>query len=105
MENNRYVLRYLSHFEEDLNKTVDYIAFKLHNKTAALEFVESVEIAISDRLNTPLSFEPYPSKRKRKHPYYRIYVKNYSIFYVVIDNVMEVRRLIYSKRNLKQQMD
>ena len=31
---------------------------------------------------------------------YRIYVKNYMIFYVVIDDVMEVRRILYNKRNL-----
>lgn len=28
------------------------------------------------------------------------YVKNYTIFYVVKDNTMEVRRILYSKRNL-----
>lgn len=105
MENSKYTLRYLSHFEEDLNQIVDYIAFKLHNKNAAIEFVSTVEKAIIDRLNSPLSFEPYPSQRKRKHPYYRIYIKNYVIFYVVIDQVMEVRRLIYSKRDMKQQIE
>ena len=33
--------------------------------------------------------------KKRDYPYYRIYVKKYVIYYVVIDNVMEVRRLMY----------
>ncbi|MCM1488697.1 MAG: type II toxin-antitoxin system RelE/ParE family toxin, partial [Firmicutes bacterium] len=30
---------------------------------------------------------------------YRIYVGNYTVFYVVIGDVMEVRRFIYSRRN------
>ena len=48
----------------------------------------------------PLSFEPFKSNKCRKDTYYRIYVGNYTVFYVVIDDVMEVRRLIYSKRDL-----
>ena len=48
----------------------------------------------------PLSFEQFKSKKNRKDTYYRIYVGNYTVFYVVIDDVMEVRRLIYGKRDL-----
>ena len=32
------------------------------------------------------SFEPYHSIRERKYPYYRIYVDNYVIYYVVISD-------------------
>jgi len=38
----------------------------------------------------------------RNYPYYRINVRNFSIFYVVIDDTMEVRRLLYSKRNIDE---
>ena len=43
------------------------------------------------------SFEPYRSLRERRYPYYRIYVKNFVVYYVVIDDegedkIMEVRR-------------
>ncbi|MDD6716076.1 MAG: type II toxin-antitoxin system RelE/ParE family toxin, partial [Firmicutes bacterium] len=38
--------------------------------------------------------------KKRLHPYYRINVRNFSVFYVVIDDTMEVRRVLYSKRDL-----
>ena len=47
----------------------------------------------------PLSFELYRSPKKSADTYYRIYVGNYTVFYVVIDDVMEVRRLIYSARD------
>ena len=43
--------------------------------------------------------ETYRSAKMREYPYYRIYVRNYVVYYVVIGNVMEVRRLIYSARD------
>ena len=54
------------------------------------------------RLPVAESFEIYHSIRERKYPYYRIYVKNYVIWYVVIDDegedkIMEVRRFLYNK--------
>ncbi len=100
MVNTRYSLRFLPLFEEDLSDTVEYISEKLHNPSAALRLVDDIEIAILNRLEMPLAFAPYHSSKGRKHPYYRINVRNYSIFYVVIGDTMEVRRLIYSKRNI-----
>ena len=97
-----YTLEYLPQFEYDMAAVRDYIINKLQNPTAAFRLMEDAEKAIFDRLNNPLAFQPYPSVRKRKHPYYRINVRNYSIFYVVIGNVMEVRRFLYSKRNLPE---
>ena len=96
----KYTLRYLPQFEYDLGAARDHIAFKLQNPVAALRLVEKTEEAIFERLKNPLITQPYPSVRRRKHPYYRINVKNYSVFYVVIGNVMEVRRFIYSRRNI-----
>ena len=39
------------------------------------------------------------SSKNRKYSYRRINVGNYSIWYVVIDDVMEIRRILYSRRN------
>ena len=54
---------------------------------------------IEKRSENPESFEKYNSRRKRKNTYYRIYIKNYTIFYVVKNNTMEIRRILYSRRN------
>ena len=99
-----YRLQILPLFEADLNSIVDYISDTLHNPGAALELVDAVEKAIADRLPCAESFEPYHSMKERRYPYYRIYVKNYTIFYVVIGDTMEVRRIIYSRRDLSQQI-
>ena len=101
MENKTYRIRYLPLFKEDLSGIVDYITQVLHNPQAAERLVNEVEAAIYKRLKAPLGHVPYPTKTKRPHPYYRILVRNYSIFYVVKDKTMEIRRIIYNKRDIK----
>ena len=59
---------------------------------------DDVEAVISERLNSPLAFELHPSVKKRKHPYYRIYIRNY----VVVEDVMEVRRFLYGARDIER---
>jgi len=98
--NKKYKLVYLPLFEEDLSKAVDYISVKLKNPQAALKLIDNVEKAILKRLTAPLSFEPYKSAKERQETYYRIYVDNFTIFYVVTGNTMEIRRFIYNKRQL-----
>ncbi len=102
MNGKRYELKILPLFEDDLNEIANYITYRLRNPIAAETFVDEVEKAIYERLTCAESFEPYPSSRTRKYPYYPIPVKNFIIFYVVIGNTMEVRRIIYSRRNLEK---
>lgn len=104
MDTKRYKLRFLPLFEDDLNEMVDYIALRLKNPVAAVNLVDEVQRAIRERMSCAEAFEPYHSDRERRYPYYRIYVKNYIVFYVVIDDVMEVRRIVYNRRNLSEQV-
>ena len=100
MKNKMYELRYLPLFYEDLLQTVTYIEEKLHNPKAASDLVDAVEKAIQERVTCAESFEPYSSSRDREHPYYAIYVRNFVIYYVVIDHqIMEVRRFLYKGQN------
>ncbi len=59
-----------------------------------------MEKAIKNRLNNPESYEPVNSKKDRKYPYYRIYVDNYIVYYIVIEEnnqkIMEVRRFLHT---------
>ncbi|MDR2174009.1 MAG: type II toxin-antitoxin system RelE/ParE family toxin [Burkholderiales bacterium] len=96
----RYTLRYLPLFEQDLTEARNHIALNLRNPKAAPRLVEDTERAILKRLANPLGFAPYRSIRDRKQPYYRIKIRNFVVFYVVIENVMEVRRFVYSRRNI-----
>ena len=101
MSNIKYSLSYLPLFYNDLENHVMYIAKVLKNPDAASMLLDDVEKAIKERLPVAEVFEPFHSKKERKYPYYRIYVKNYTIYYVVIpqrDNrkIMEVRRILHN---------
>ncbi len=97
-----YKLRYLPLFFDDLAEITSYIADHLQNPKAPENLLDEVEKAIQERLYMPASFEPFHFKKPRAETYYRIYVKNYTVFYVVIDDVMEVRRILYSARNFEK---
>ena len=104
MFSKKYRLSYLPLFYDDLDEKVTYIAEKLKNPKAANDLLDKVESAIMERLPVAESFEPYHSVRERRYSYYRIYVDNYIIYYVVIDDdpndlVMEVRRFLYNGQN------
>ena len=107
MTETQYELRYLPLFYEDLEQKVVYIAETLHNEKAANDLLDAVENAIMERLPVAESFEPYHSVKERRYNYYRIYVKNFVIYYVVIDDVgtkkiIEVRRFLYNKQDREQ---
>ena len=102
MNKQTFKLTFLPLFEEDLLEVTDYITSTLQNPSAAHRLVDDIELAIVKRLEMPLSFSPYHSSKIRNHPYYRTNVRNFSIFYVVIDDTVEVRRLLYSKRNIDE---
>ena len=104
MEKKQYELRILPLFEHDLNEITDYITYRLHNPDAADHLIDAVEEAIYKRLPMADSFEPYRGIKDRETPYYWIEVGNFMVFYVVMDSVMEVRRIIYKKRNMKKQL-
>ena len=104
MFSKKYRLSYLPLFYDDLDEKVTYIAEKLKNPKAANDLLDKVESAIMERLPVAESFEPYHSVRERRYSYYRIYVDNYIIYYVVIDEdpndlIMEVRRFLYNGQN------
>ena len=98
-----YELQYLPLFYDDLLATVKYLSEVLHNPNAANKLIDDVENAILDRLPNAEAFEPFHSLKERRYPYYRIYVNNYIVYYVVIEHrIMEVRRLLYVGRNRDQ---
>lgn len=107
MADTQYELRYLPLFYEDLEQNVIYISETLHNEKAANDLLDAVEKAIMERLPIAEAFGPYRSVKERQYKYYRIYVKNFVIYYVVIDDIgskkiMEVRRFLYNKQDREQ---
>ena len=97
---NNFSLKYSVSFYEDFDQIISYIKDELENVIVANNLIDAVEKAINKRLQNPLDYEKYNTKDG--NIYYRIYIKNYMVFYTVTDNVMEIRRITYSKRNLEK---
>ena len=65
--------------------------------------MDAVQEEITKRSYCADSFEPIISRQDRVHPYYRIYVKGYIVYYVVYEkdgrSVMEVRNFRHEREN------
>ncbi len=96
----RFKLQYLPLFWDDLNSAVTYISDVLHAAEAAERLVDQVENGILEHLHNPTMAATYQTTRGRPLPYYWFEVGNYMVFYVIFDDVMEVRRFVYGSRDL-----
>ena len=95
-----YTIKFIPLARQDLTDIVNYILNEFQNPIAAENTLNKIEKAIYERLEDgPESFAIWPSTKEREHPYRRINVGNYTVWYVVIDNVMEIRRIQPSRRN------
>ena len=103
---DKWKLSYLPLFYDDLNEAVTYISDVLENPKAANDLLNDVEEAILKRLPEADEFPEYRTSRKRPLPYYTIRIRNFSVFYVVIEageeKIMEVRRFLYRKRDIEK---
>lgn len=102
MEMKTYKLRYLPLFEEDVKNVAAYISHVLQNPDAAHNLIDDVETAILNMLCHPAIYEKVFSQYERVNPYYRIYVKNYTIYYVILDDIVEIRRFLYNGRDMNR---
>lgn len=99
MANSKYTIKYSQTYINQFSHILKYFVNTLKNKIAADDFYNEVIKEIEKRSKNPESYEKYVSIKKKKSTYYRIYIRNYTIFYTVKNNIMEVRRILYSKRN------
>lgn len=95
----KYKLQYLPIAKDDLIGIIEYIQNVLQNPIAAENTLSKIEQAILERLPMCESFAIWNSAKNRKYPYRRINVANYTVWYVVINDIMEVRRIQPSNRN------
>lgn len=100
----QYRIQYLPIFWDDLEEAVFYIRDVLKNPAAAERLLDKVEEAILEHVKAPTMAQVYKTTRTRPQPYYWFAVGNYMVFYVVFDDVMEVRRLIYGARDLTKML-
>lgn len=100
MNKKNYIIKYLPTFQDELYEIIYYIKNDLKNKYAANKLLYDVENVIKIRSNNPEDFEIYINNKKSKYNWYRIYIRNYIIFYIVQNNFMEIAHIIYNKRDI-----
>ena len=93
-----YRLRQTPQFKEDFKEALRYISISLRNSTAAESLLEEFEQAAEHVRAYPFSMQPYPTNRPCV--YRAIKVKNFFAFYVVMDDIVEFRRFLYSRANV-----
>lgn len=99
-----YKIVYLPLAKTDIQNILNYISDVLGVPNSALNLLEKFEKSISYLQDFPYSHSIYSTKRTLKNKYRFIPVKNYIIFYNVIENkkTVEISRVIYAKRNLEK---
>ena len=99
MANKKCEIKYLPTFISQFNNILYYITYELKNKIVADNFYNEVVKQIEIRSEAPELYEVFKTIKNGEVKYYKINVKNYTIFYVVKNNIMEIRRIYYSQRN------
>ena len=97
-----YKIYYLPLALDDLKEIIKYIAQKLEAPKAAENLLNKIDKEILKLKDNPFRCHLYFPSEKLKHEYRVLNINNYSLFYVVEKEKIEIHRVIYSKRNILQ---
>ncbi|WP_434512158.1 type II toxin-antitoxin system RelE/ParE family toxin [Desulfitobacterium sp. AusDCA] len=93
---SKFLIEYLPIAERDLTEILEYI--QIDNQTAALKLLDEIDKAISELAYFPYIGHVPKDQRLIQLNYRMLIVENYLVFYVVFDNVVEIRRILHGKR-------
>jgi len=93
---------YLPSFQKDIDAIINYITYTLEAPKAASNLLDELEKSINDLKIFPLAYRLYLPIRPILTEYRVLTVKNYLVFYVVLEKTIEIHRIIYKKRDLSQ---
>ena len=99
----KYKIKYSELFYEDLGLIVQHILDKTKSVKIARQFYENVLACVDERTfgaDSYETFQPYEDAPD----YYRIYFGNYTVFYIIADDTMDVRRMLWSGMNMPQRL-
>jgi addiction module RelE/StbE family toxin len=89
----------------DLEDITRYIGEVLEAPKAADKLKDEIYTKASQLKDNPLRYGVYAPLLNSKLEYRKLPVKNYSVFYVVKENLVEIHRIIYSHRNMGAILD
>ena len=89
----RYEVVILDDAVEQINNIRNYITYELGNPFAADNTARKIYARIAS-----LGLMPYCNPLGNNR--YRVHIKHFTIFYVIIDHVVYVTTIVYSRRNI-----
>ena len=97
-----YKIKYLPIAQKDLQNITFYILDNLKSPKAATDFIDTLDKSILRLKQYPYSCKLYQPQEPLESEYRFLPVKNYLVFYVVAENIIEIHRIIYAKMNLEK---
>ncbi|MCL2802315.1 MAG: type II toxin-antitoxin system RelE/ParE family toxin [Treponema sp.] len=97
-----YKAQYLPIALDDLKGIIRYIAHELEAPRAAENLRLKIDKEVKKIEENPFRCHVFVSPIKLKFEYRILNVNNYSLFYVVEKEKIEIHRVIYLKRNIPQ---
>ena len=98
----KYKLRYLPLAQKDLLNIIDYISNDLKASGAAMDFIDILDETILRLKEFPFSCSLYRPQKPLETEYRYLPVKNFIIFYIVLENIVEIHRIVYAKMDLNE---
>jgi plasmid stabilization system protein ParE len=95
-----YRLEYLPSALSDLDSIVRYISNELEAPRTAAKLRLEFDKKILALVKNPFCHHIYYPQGNLKFEYRKLSVKSYSVFYVVKGDLVEIHRVIYSRRNI-----
>lgn len=99
LQKKRYKIIYSNDFLDDLKAITTYISRNLCNSTASMALNTAVFSAIKDRSRMPAAFERLTIGNNKI--YYRIYVKNYVVYYTIDNDTISIKRILYAASDIE----
>ena len=95
-----YNVIYLPLALNDLKDIIKYIAHELKAPKAAENLRKKIDKEVLKIAENPFRCHLYFPLEKLKYEYRILNVNNYSLFYIIDKEKVEIHRVIYSKRNI-----
>lgn len=92
----RYQIEYLPAAEQDLEDIIEYI--QLDNPPAAAGFLNHLDESISQLSLFPLMGTIPKDHRLQALGYRMLIIDHYIVYYVVLQEIVEIRRIVHGKR-------
>jgi addiction module RelE/StbE family toxin len=95
-----YKIHYLPLVLDDLKEIVRYIVYELEAPKTAEKLLMKIDKEVQKIADNPFRCHVYFPSDKMKHEYRVLHINNFSLFYVIEKEIIEIYRVIYSQRDI-----